>query len=102
VFIIQLASIQKELDKEGVSFRLKARLQAEELLQTSWALIHSPATPATVKAGLIKDTVRWAGWDAPPQENGGGRGGFSVNIVLNGTVPQGVTIDQQPLPALST
>lgn len=98
-FIIQLASIQKELDKEGVSFRLKARLQAEELLQTSWALIHSPATPATVKAGLIKDTVRWAGWDAPPQENGGGRGGFSVNIVLNGTVPQGVTIDQPALPA---
>ena len=95
-FILQLAAIQKELDKEGVSFRLKARLQAEELLATSWALIHSPATPATVKAGLIKDTVRWAGWDAPPQENGGnGRGGFSVNIVLNSPTPtQGITVDQ--------
>jgi len=102
-FIVQLAAIQKELDKEGVSFRLKARLQAEELLATSWALIHSPATPATVKAGLIKDTVRWAGWDAPPQEGGAGRGGFSVSIVLNNgpAQVQGVTIDQ-PQPALST
>jgi hypothetical protein len=98
-FIVQLASIEKELDKEGVSFRLKARLQAEELLATSWALIHSPATPAPVKAGLIKDTVRWAGWDAPPQEVGNGRGGFSVSIVLNGVLPQaqtqGIVIDHE-------
>lgn len=101
-FILQLAAIQKELDKEGVSFRMKARLQAEELLATSWALIHSPATPATVKAGLIKDTVRWAGWDAPPQEGGAGRGGFSVSIILNNgpAQVQGITIDQ-PQPALS-
>lgn len=99
-FVVQLAAVQKELDKEGVSFRMKARMQAEELLATSWALIHSPATPATVKAGLIKDTVRWAGWDAPPQENGGGRGGFSVSIVLNNVAPtQGITIDQAALPA---
>ena len=102
-FLIQLAAVQKELDKEGVSFRMKARLQAEALLETSWALIHSPATPAAVKAGLIKDTVRWSGWDAPPQEGGAGRGGFSVSIVLNNAPAQvqGVTIDQ-PQPALST
>lgn len=96
-FIVQLAAVEKEIQKEGVSFRMKARLQAEELLATSWGLIHSPATPASVKAGLIKDTVRWAGWDAPAQEAGAGRGGFSVNIVLNNSgASQGITIDQQP------
>lgn len=102
-FLIQVAAVEKEIQKEGVSFRMKARLQAEELLMTSWGLIHSPATPASVKAGLIKDTVRWAGWDAPAQEAGAGRGGFSVNIVLNNTggSPTGITIDQpaQALPA---
>lgn len=102
-FIVQLAAVQKELEKEGVSFRLKAQMQAEALLQTSWSLIHSAATPAAVKAGLIKDTVRWAGFDAPPQAGaGGGRGGFSVNIVLNQGQPAiGLTIDQ-PSPALDT
>ena len=95
-FIIQLAAVQKELAKEGVSFKLKAQMQAEAMLQTSWALVHSPATPASVKAVLIKDTVRWAGFDAPAQANEGGRGGFSVNIVLNNAAPQtaGVIIDQ--------
>lgn len=61
---MQLADVTKELDKDGVTFKLKARLQAEAMLETSWALIHSPATPAAVKAGLIKDTVRWAGYDS--------------------------------------
>ena len=92
-FAVQLADVTKELDKDGVTFKLKARLQAEAMLETSWALIHSPATPAAVKAGLIKDTVRWAGYDSPAQDAGGQRAGFSVNIVLNGPVAQGVTYD---------
>lgn len=94
LFILQLASVQKELKKDGVSFKLKAALQSEALLETSWALIHSPATPPSVKAALIKDTVRWAGLDAPAVAAEGARGGFSVNIILNGTQSQNVLIEQ--------
>jgi hypothetical protein len=71
------------LQKDGVSFRIKAKLQAEALLAKSWALIHSPDTPNTVKADLIKSTVRWAGYE-PKQTDGAGAGtnAFQININL--------------------
>jgi hypothetical protein len=48
---------REEIRAKGLTFRLKARAQAEELLKTSWILIHSIDTPAAVKADLIKHTV---------------------------------------------
>ena len=53
------------LKEEGASFRLKARAQSEELLKTSWALIHKPLdqVSASVKAQLIMFTIRAAGYD---------------------------------------
>jgi hypothetical protein len=53
----------ESLKKEGMSFKLKAQLQAEELLKKSWAMIHAPLdeVPANVKADLLKATVRWGG-----------------------------------------
>jgi hypothetical protein len=51
------------LSKEGMSFRIKARMQAEALLKTSWDLIHGQHTPANVKADLIKTTMRVAGYE---------------------------------------
>jgi hypothetical protein len=55
------AEAQKMLQQEGMSFRVKARLQSEELLKTSYALIHSAHTPSNVKADLIKQTWKVAG-----------------------------------------
>jgi len=54
------------LQEEGASFRLKARAQSEELLKTSWNLIHRPLdeVSASVKATLIQMTIRCAGLDA--------------------------------------
>ncbi len=49
------------LAKEGMGFRVKARMQAEALLKKSWQLIHAQHTPAAVAAALIKDTWRVAG-----------------------------------------
>jgi hypothetical protein len=49
------------LQREGMTFRIKARMQAEGLLQTSWHLIHNKDTPAAVKADLIKHTWKVAG-----------------------------------------
>jgi hypothetical protein len=54
------------LQEEGASFKLKARAQSEELLKTSWSLIHQPLdkVSASVKAQLIQMTIRCAGLDA--------------------------------------
>jgi hypothetical protein len=92
-----LADLQRAVDmlkEEGMSFKLKARLQAEELLKTSWRMIHSVNTPPNVAADLIKSTARWAGFDAPPSMQSGPAGsGFSININFAGDKPELKTIN---------
>jgi len=97
LFIAEVARVKKELERDGMSFKMKARLQAEAMLERSWAMVHNPATPAAVAGDLIKATVRWAGYDM----TAGGAGGnssaqFSIQINLgSGLAAQpGVTIDQ--------
>lgn len=83
MFLADLAKAVEMVKQDGMSFKLKARLQAEEILKTSWKLIHSPnsdVAPA-VKADLIKATMRWAGYDEKAQ--GAAQGGTALNIQIN-------------------
>ena len=66
-----------------MTFRLKARAQAEELLTTSWTMIHSPEVSPAVKADLIKSTVKWGGLE-PKNDNvvEGANGGVRITINL--------------------
>jgi hypothetical protein len=83
MFVKAYAEAKEALQKDGVSFRLKAKIQAEELLKKSWQLIHADHTPTTVKADLIKATVRWAGYEPKGDGPGGGVGNaFQININL--------------------
>lgn len=85
-FLADLAAAVEMVKVDGMSFKLKAKLQAEELLKTSWRLIHAPIdeVPSTVRADLIKATMRWAGYDN--KDNGGGNtaNAFQININLGG------------------
>jgi len=78
---------REEISTNGLTFKAKARAQADELLATSWGLIHDHSTPATVKADLIKSTVKWAGLEAPVKEEGGDlSGGVTIHINLDKSV----------------
>lgn len=80
-FRTQVARYVEMVKADGVSFRLKAQLQSEELLRTAWAMIHNPDTPANVRADLIKSTWRCAGLDA--SKEGVAQGvAFSINLNL--------------------
>ena len=74
------------LKQEGMSFKMKARLQAEELLSTSWNLIHASNddVPPNVKADLIKFTIRAAGLDGSKDQaaNQHNMTGLQININL--------------------
>lgn len=94
-FQTSVDKMHEELSKDGMSFKLKAQLQAEAMLDENWKLVHSPLTDPAVKVRAIANTARWAGYDAPPQQGGLGTGGFSININL-GNAGQGVTIDHEP------
>lgn len=85
IFLQKLAAYREEVRTKGLTFRVKARAQAEELLKTSWILIHDPVVSPAVKADLIKSVVRWAGLETPPKEEGvGGAGGVTITINLGG------------------
>lgn len=83
LFQKRVSSYREDIKTNGVTFRMKARAQAEELLLTSWQLIHDPDVSPAVKADLIKSTVKWSGLE--PKDNPGDaqQGGGGVKITIN-------------------
>lgn len=89
VFMRELAGACELVRQEGMSFKLKAKLIAEENLKQVWKMIHADhaLVPAAVKGKLIELTARWAGFD--PRNNGeeGAHGGpvnaNTLNIQIN-------------------
>ena len=102
VFVRSVESYRNEIRDKGLSFKLKARAQAEELLQTSWLLIHSPDVSPAVKADLIKSTVKWAGLEPKEEQNAIATGGVTISINLDNAkkdIPLDVTPRQPALDA---
>lgn len=81
-FLKTVKGYREDVREKGLNFKLKARAQAEELLTTSWLLIHSPEVSPAVKADLIKSTVKWAGLDTTPDGPGEASGGVKITINL--------------------
>lgn len=95
VFVRRVTHFREEIRENGLGFRLKAKVQAEELLSTSWNLIHDHGVSPSVKADLIKSTVKWAGLEPKTDVLGVGTGGGGVRININfvGNQNQAVAID---------
>lgn len=84
VFLADLRAAQEMLKQEGMGFVTKARLQAEELLKESWKMIHNSLTPPTVRADLIKFTIRASGLDQSAKAQGQSNGNANnLNIQIN-------------------
>lgn len=92
-FVLQVAELRKQLEKEGATFRLKAQLQADYYLTKVHEMIMDPEMDPKVTTRLIEDVVRWGGLDAPEQSNRGSMGGFSININFGQNAQRGITID---------
>lgn len=90
VFLADIARVQAEVQKEGVSFKLKARLQSEEYLKHAFNMIddRSGAVPPSVKADMIKATWRIAGLE-PAKSDGvaANTNAFQINIQFSGEKP---------------
>lgn len=81
VFLKELAGACELVRQEGMSFKLKARLIAEENLKQVWKMVHQShdVVPPSVKAKLIELTSRWAGFD--PRSNGEDSGPVNANTL---------------------
>lgn len=95
LFLARVSNYRNDVRDKGITFKLKARTQAEELLKTSWLLIHSPDTSAAVKADLIKSTVKWAGLEPKGDliADDGNGGGVRITINLGGEQVQTKVIE---------
>jgi hypothetical protein len=100
VFLKKVDHYRGEVRDKGMTFKLKARAQAEELLTTSWMLIHDPVVSPAVKADLIKSTVKWAGLE--PKDNittEAASGGVKITINLGNNPNDARTIEAQTIEA---
>ena len=83
VFLRELAGACELVRQEGMSFKLKAKLIAEENLKEVFKLTRDPDCPAQVRGKLIELTARWAGFD--PRTNGedavNGGGALNANML---------------------
>lgn len=96
MFLKKVEAYRTEVRDKGLTFKLKARAQAEELLTTSWVLIHDPSTSPAVKADLIKATVKWGGLEPKgDQPEAGAAGGVRININFGGQTHQ-VHVEDTP------
>jgi hypothetical protein len=97
MFLKKVMHLRDEVREKGMTFRLKAKAQAEELLTTSWTLIHSADVSASVKADLIKSTVKWGGLEPKGDVAAldGSGGGVTIQINLP-SGPQPPTIEHIP------
>lgn len=100
IFLKKVEHYRNEVRDKGLTFKLKARAQAEELLTTSWLLIHDPAVSPAVKADLIKSTVKWAGLEPKSDaQTESGTGGVKITINLGPDPRDARTIESTTLDA---
>lgn len=93
VFKSRVKQLRDDVRENGLGFKLKARAQAEELLGTSWSLIHDYGVSPAVKADLIKSTVKWAGLEPKGDAAVAAGGGVvRISINLNGNQGQALAI----------
>lgn len=82
VFVKAYQEAVEALKVDGMSFKVKARLQAEAYLDTAFIMAQNVGTADSVRADIIKNTVRWAGYDAKATDVGQGSN-FNILINLN-------------------
>lgn len=82
VFIKAYQEAVEALKKDGMSFKMKAQMQAEDYLTTAYAMVKNANISDAVRADLIKATVRWAGLEPKNGGEAGGSNQFMININL--------------------
>lgn len=97
VFIGTIKKYKEDVAANGLGFKMKCRIQAEDLLTHSYLIATDPEAPAAVRADLIKWTGKMAGYepDTKGEKGAGGGATFALNITFAGdrAPPQGRVID---------
>lgn len=77
----EVAAVMKDVRENGVTFRAKAKIQAEDYLEIMDKLIYNSEIPAGVRLDAIKSAVKWAGLE--PKDEKTHEDIPQVNIQIN-------------------
>lgn len=91
-FVTKIKQYREDIVAGGVSFKLKAKMQAEDLLTHSYEMATDAEVPPSVRADLIKWTAAVAGLGPPKDTKEGGGSSGSGGFVLNITFPSAPSI----------
>lgn len=95
-FVLLMQQAQRSVVEDGLSFRMKAKLMAGELLPYAHDIATDPLQSAAVRADLIKWAAKVADYE-PKQMKDEGKtgGGLTLSITFAGAAPQQVIATQQ-------
>jgi len=86
-FAREVADHRTKILAEGISFKMKAKLQAEEYLRDIDELIHDADASPAVRLDAIKSVVQWAGYVPKGDAPIGGGAGITINIAPYAAAP---------------
>lgn len=103
-FVLLMQQAQRAVVEEGLSFKMKAKLIAGELLPYAHDLATDPLISAAVRMDAIKWAASVAGFAKEAKEEGKDNGGLTLTIQFAGAPPSQVisaqhtplTITQEP------
>jgi hypothetical protein len=78
-----LSSWRSRVAEEGLSFKLKARVQSEMYLQEIDNIVYDPSTSPETKLNAITRCVEWAGLGPKQQVQSSGEGRVVIRIESN-------------------
>lgn len=87
-FVDALKRAVDRVREEGMGFKMRAQLLAEDNLAITQKIITDPLAPSSVRKDLIVAMARWAGYDAKQTVGADGNvvaaagNNFQINIVL--------------------
>lgn len=94
-FVLLMQQAQKSVVEEGLSFRMKAKLIAGELLPYAHDLATDPLISAAVRLQSIQWAAKMAGFEPKEaKDDGKTGGGLTLSITFAGQAPQQVVATQ--------
>lgn len=97
-FVALLERVTKEVREQGLSFRMKARAIAEDLLPHAYEMATDASCSAAVRADLIKWASKVGDLDPKPtKDEGKTGGGLTLSITFSGQQPQTVVEARETL-----
>lgn len=69
LFQKEVATLRKDMKESGATFKAKARILAEHLIDRMYAIVTDDATPVAIRMKGVENVVRWAGYDRKPVDD---------------------------------